>query len=58
MPDAMRRTIGVRGTFNAMEAAGFGAGDVSDRIAQATEKTAKNTEKIAQLAASLGVSFN
>jgi len=58
MPDAMRRTIGVRGTFNAMEAAGLGAGDVSDRIAQATEKTAKNTEKIAQLVASLGVSFN
>jgi ribosomal protein L13E len=58
MPDAVKRTIGVRGTFNAMEAAGLGAGGVSDRIAAATEKTAKNTDKIAQVAASLGVNFN
>jgi len=48
----------VRGTFSAIEAAGMGAGGVSDRIASATEKTAKNTEKIAQLAANLGVNFN
>ena len=48
MPDAMKRTIGVRGTFSAIEAAGMGAGGVSDRIASATEATAKNTEKIAQ----------
>ncbi len=58
MPDAMKRTIGVRGTFSAIEAAGMGAGGVSDRIASATEETAKNTEKIAQLAANLGVNFN
>jgi len=59
MPDvAARATIGVRGTFNAMEAIGLGAGGVSDRIANATETTAKNTEKIAQLAANLGVNFN
>ncbi len=58
MPDAMKRTIGVRGTFSAIEAAGMGAGGVSDRIASATEATAKNTEKIAQLAANLGVNFN
>jgi len=58
MPDAAARaTIGVRGTFNAMEAAGMGAGGVTDRIASATEKTAKNTEKIAQLAANLGVTY-
>ena len=58
MPDvAARATIGVRGTFNAMEAAGMGAGGVADRIASATEKTAKNTEKIAQLAANLGVTY-
>ena len=58
MPDvAARATIGVRGTFNAMEAAGMGAGGVTDRIASASEKTAKNTEKIAQLAASLGVTY-
>jgi len=58
MPEVARQTIGVRGTFNAMEAAGLGAGNVSDRIANATEKTAKNTEKIAQLAADLGVTYS
>jgi chromosome segregation ATPase len=58
MPDAVRRTVGVRGTFNALEAGGLGAGGVSDRIARATEETAKNTEKIAALAAGLGVTFN
>jgi hypothetical protein len=58
MPDvAARATIGVRGTFNAMEAAGMGAGGVTDRIASATERTAKNTEKIVQLAANLGVTY-
>jgi len=58
MPDvAARATIGVRGTFNAMEAAGLGAGGVTDRIANATEKTAKNTEKIAELARNLGVTY-
>jgi hypothetical protein len=57
MPDAMKRTIGARGTFSAIEAAGMGAGGVSDRIASATEATAKNTEKIAKLAANLGVNF-
>ena len=58
MPDvAARATIGVRGTFNAMEAAGMGAGGVTDRIANATEKTAKNTEKIAELARNLGVTY-
>ena len=58
LPDVARATVGVRGTFNALEVAGMGAGGVSDRIARATEETAKNTEKIAQLAASLGVTFN
>jgi len=59
MPDAAARaTIGVRGTFNAMEAVGLGAGGVSDRIASASEKTAKNTEKIAKLAEQWGVTFN
>jgi hypothetical protein len=58
LPDVARSTVGVRGTFNAMEAAGLGAGGVTDRIAQASEKTAKNTEKIALLAAQWGVTFN
>jgi hypothetical protein len=50
--------VGVRGTFSALEAPGLGAGGVTDRIARASEETARNTEKIAVLAASLGVSFN
>jgi hypothetical protein len=58
MPDVMKRTVGVRGTFSAIEAAGMGAGGVSDRIASATEKTAQNTEKIAKLAANLGVTYS
>jgi multidrug resistance efflux pump len=58
MPDAMKRTIGVRGTFSALEAAGLGAGGATDRIANASEKTAKNTEKIAKLAEQWGVTFN
>ncbi|MBM4017415.1 MAG: hypothetical protein FJ288_03660 [Planctomycetes bacterium] len=59
MPDvAARATVGVRGTFSALEAAGLGAGGVSDRIANATEKTAKNTERIAELARNLGVTYS
>jgi hypothetical protein len=41
-----------------MEAAGLGAGGVSDRIVNATQKTAQNTEKIAKLAADLGVTYS
>ncbi|MBI5724852.1 MAG: phage tail tape measure protein [Planctomycetes bacterium] len=41
-----KKTIGVRGTFNAMEARGMGAGGVTDRIANATERTAINTKKL------------
>ena len=58
LPDAVARTVGVRGTFNPMEAAGIGAGTAQDRIAAATEKTAKMTEKIAQLAKDWGLNFN
>jgi hypothetical protein len=58
MPEVARQTIGVRGTFNAMEAAGLGAGGVADAMLEAQRQTAKNTEKIAQLAANLGVTFN
>ncbi len=42
-----KRTIGVAGTFNAMEARGLGAGGATDRIAKASEETARNTKKIA-----------
>lgn len=41
-------TIGVAGTFNAMEARGLGAGGVTDRIAKASEETAKTTKKLVQ----------
>ena len=57
MPDAARQTIGVRGTFNAMEAAGLGGGGIADAMLEAQRQTAKNTEKIAQLCAALGVTF-
>jgi hypothetical protein len=43
-----KRTIGAAGTFNAMEARGLGAGGVTDRIAKASEETAKNTKKLVQ----------
>ena len=58
MPEVARQTIGVRGTFNAMEAAGLGSGGMADAMLEAQRQTAKNTEKIAQLAAALGVTFN
>jgi len=45
-----KTTIGAAGTFNAMEAQGLGAGGVADRIATATEATAKNTKKLADIA--------
>ena len=56
LPDLVRGT-GARGTFSALEAGRLGAGGASDRIANATEKTATNTEKIARLAENLGVTF-
>lgn len=58
LPDVARATVAVRGMFSALEAWGLGAGGVTDRIARATEETARNTEKIAQLAANLGVTFH
>ena len=58
LPDMARATVDVRGTFSALEAGGLAAGGVTDRIARATEETAKNTEKIAALAANLGVTFH
>jgi len=58
MPEVARQTIGVRGTFNAMEAAGLGSGGIADAMLEAQRQTAKNTEKIAQLAANQGVTFN
>ena len=58
MPDIARDRIETRGTFSAFGAAYLGTGGVTDRIARATEETARNTQKIAQLARDLGVTFN
>lgn len=44
--EAQKKTVGVHGTFSAMEAPGMRAGGVTDRIAKATEETAKNTKKL------------
>jgi hypothetical protein len=43
---AKQKTIAVSGTFNAMESRGLAGGPVADRIAKATEETAKNTKKL------------
>ena len=48
MADKLKQTIGVRGTFNAMEIAGMQGGLASDRLTKAAEKTAENTAKIAK----------
>ncbi len=49
-PTIAQKTIGVSGTFNAMEARGLGAGNVADRIAKASEDTAKHTKKLVDMA--------
>jgi hypothetical protein len=46
--EGAQKTIGVSGTFNAMEARGLGAGGVTDRIAKASEDTARNTKQMLQ----------
>jgi hypothetical protein len=52
-----QKTIGVSGTFNALEARGLGAGGVTDRIAKASEETAKNTKQLLQEAQLGGTEF-
>jgi hypothetical protein len=44
---AEKATIGVRGTFSAMEAARLGVGGAGDRLLAAAEKTEKHTKKVA-----------
>jgi len=58
MPDTVRQTVGVRGTFNAMEAAGLGGGGVADAMLETNRRSEKLLEKIAKIAANLGVTFN
>ena len=53
-----KNTIGVSGTFSAMEARGLGAGGVADRIANAAEQTAANTKKLLDEARNGGAQFD
>jgi hypothetical protein len=48
MDQSMKKTTGVMGTFNAASLLGLQAGGVEDRIAQATERTAKGVEGLRQ----------
>lgn len=48
LDQAARKTIGAAGTFNASALLGLQAGGVEDRIAQATERTAKGVEGLRQ----------
>jgi len=54
---AAERTVGVRGTFSAMESRGLGAGGATDRIARASEETAKNTRRLVTEAQMGGLTF-
>jgi len=56
MPE-VRDTTEARGTFGALGAAYLGTGGVSDRIAAASEQTAKNTDRLIALTRELGVTF-
>jgi len=49
--------ISVVGTFTAAAAWGLGTGNTTDRIARATEETAKNTRKLTDKAAEGGLVF-
>jgi hypothetical protein len=56
MDATAKRTVGVRGTFNALEASGLGSGSAVDRIASATEATAQNTASLVKKAGN-GLAF-
>ena len=58
IPDTIQTTIGAQGSFSAFEAAAANTSGLSDRIASATEETAKNTAKIAELCTKLGVNYD
>jgi hypothetical protein len=50
-------SLSVRGTFSAVAAWGLGTGNTQDRIAKASEETAKNTRKLTDRAAEGGLTF-
>jgi len=54
---AAQRTVDVQGTFNAAAAQGLAAGGPSDRIAKATEDTAKGVNKLVRHADHGGLVF-
>ena len=56
LPDAVRETAGVRGTFSA-EARGLAVNSAAERTATATEATAKNIEIIKRELQAGGVVF-
>ena len=55
--ETVDRAVGVKGTFNAAEARGLGAGGATDRIASAVEKTEKNTKVLADASRRGGLVF-
>ena len=52
-----KKTVGVRGTFSALEARGLGAGGAAERTAKATEEVAENTKKLLDEAEDGGLVF-
>ena len=57
LDEVKKRTVGVTGTFNVMEARGLGAGGTADRLANAAEQTAKNTKRLVDEARMGGLTF-
>jgi hypothetical protein len=52
-----KATVGVAGTFNAAEARGLAGGGVADRIANASEATARNTKRLLEQVQQGGLAF-
>ena len=57
LDSAAKKTIGVKGTFNAAAVAGLAAGGAAERTATATEQTAQNTKKLVSEAQRGGLTF-
>jgi len=57
LDEVKKRTVGVTGTFNVMEARGLGTGGTADRLANAAEQTAKNTKRLVDEAQLGGLTF-
>jgi len=57
LPETARATTTVAGTFSGFAFGGLGAGGTADRVARATEDTARNTERLLAVARDLGVTY-